>query len=191
MAIGRANSTLTDEELVEKLKGGDRTAGDLLVGRHNRLVAQAVYQVVNDLAAVEDLIQDIFMKAFRKVHLYKPELGKFTVWLVTVSRHEAINYLRRTKRSHLVSLEDTAPEGGFSPIDRPSEQVSKKETWGKILVLVNELAEPARTILKKRMLEGKPFDEIASLLKQPLDTVKTIYYRNTEVLRKKMAIPGL
>jgi DNA-directed RNA polymerase specialized sigma24 family protein len=45
------------------------------VGRHNRLVARAVYEVVRDLAAVEDLIQEIFMKAFRKIHLYTPAQG--------------------------------------------------------------------------------------------------------------------
>ena len=183
--------TLTDEQLIEFLKKGDRKAGDALVMRHNRLVARAVYEVVRDLTAVEDLIQEIFMKAFRKVNLYNPEQGKFTVWLTTVARHEAINHLRRMKRSRHVSLEDTAPEGGFSPIERPSQQVSKKETWSKVIDAIHALPDPARTILVKRILESKPFDQIAKLLKQPVDTVKTIYYRNTESLRKKLGIPGL
>src|SRR5678810_1130753 len=84
----RSIPLLTDEQLIELLKKGDRKAGDALVQRHNRLVARAVYEVVRDLAAVEDLIQEIFMKAFRKVNLYNPEQGKFTVWLTTVARHE-------------------------------------------------------------------------------------------------------
>ena len=187
----RSIPIITDEQLVLKLKKGDRTAGDAIVGRHNRLVARAVYEVVKDLAAVEDLIQEIFMKAFRKIHLYNPEMGKFTVWLTTVARHEAINHLRRLKRSRHVSLEDTSPEGGFSPIERPSQQVSKKETWGKVIDAIHRLPDPAKTILIKRILESKPFDQIAKLLKQPVDTVKTIYYRNTESLRKKLGIPGL
>src|SRR5262250_1728086 len=95
----RSVPLLTDEQLIELLKKGDRKAGDALV-------------------------QEIFMKAFRKVNLYDPEQGKFTVWLTTVARHEAINHLRRMKRSRHVSLEDTAPEGGFAPIERPSQQVS-------------------------------------------------------------------
>ena len=76
-----------------------------------------------------------------------------------------------------------------SPIERPSQQVSKKETWGKVIEAIHKLPEPARTILVKRILESKPFDQIAKLLKQPVDTVKTIYYRNTESLRKKLGIP--
>jgi RNA polymerase sigma-70 factor (ECF subfamily) len=171
----RSIPILTDEQLIELMKKGDRKAGDSLVMRHNRLVARAVYEVVRDLAAVEDLIQEIFMKAFRKAHLYNPEQGKFTVWLTTVARHEAINHLRRMKRSRHVSLDDTAPEGG----------------WGRVIDAIHKLPEPARTILIKRILESKPFDHIAKLLKQPVDTVKTIYYRNTESLRKKLGIPGL
>jgi len=62
----RSIPLVTDEQLIELLKKGDRKAGDTLVMRHNRLVARAVYEVVRDLAAVEDLIQEIFMKAFRK-----------------------------------------------------------------------------------------------------------------------------
>jgi RNA polymerase sigma-70 factor (ECF subfamily) len=182
----RDPGTLTDEQLIVRLKRGDRTAGDNLVMRHNRLVARAVYEVVRDLAAVEDLIQEIFMKSFRKIHLYNPEHGRFTVWLTTVARHEAINYLRRMKRSRHVSLDDTAPEGGFAPIERPSQQVSKRETSGKVIDAIHALPEPARTILIKRILESKPFDDIARLLKQPVDTVKTIYYRNTESLRKRL-----
>ncbi len=180
-----------DEDLVAKVKRGNAIAYDTLMKRHERLVAKAVCDVVGDLSAVEDLMQEVFMKVFRKVHLYDPNMGRFTVWLVTVARREAINYLRRRKRQPTVSLDATSTPEGFSPLDRPSEQVSKKEVWAKVVAAIEGLAEPARTVLRKRMLEDKSFDDIARILKRPLDTVKTIYYRNTEALRKKLAIPGL
>jgi len=89
-----------------------------------------------------------------------------------------------------VSLQDTATPEGFAPIDRPSEQVSRRETWAKVLAALGRFPEPARTILKKRMIEGSSFDAIAKLLKKPLDTVKTIYYRGAETLRKRMELPA-
>lgn len=179
----------SDEELVERLKKGDREAGNLIVKRHHRLVAKAIYEVTNDLGVVEDLMQDIFFKAFNKAALYDPAKGKFTSWLVTVSRNEALNYLRKRRRSPHVSIEDTNPEGGFAPMDSPSRQVSKREVSGKLLEAINALKEPARTILKQRILQGKSFDQIARALKQPVDTVKTIFYRNTEAIRGKT--PGI
>ena len=129
------------------------------------------------------------MKAFRKIHLYDPAQGKFTVWLSMVARNEAINHLRKRKRNRHVSIENTAPEGGFAPGDRPSQQMSKKETWGMVIHAIHALPEPQRTILTRRILESKPFEQIARTLNQPVDTVKTIYYRCTEHIRKKLAIP--
>lgn len=181
----------TDEELVAKLIKGDRAAGDALFQRHHRLVAKAVYEVTGNLQQVEDLMQEIFFKVFRKADLYDPKMGKFTSWIVTVSRNEALNYLRRRRRTTHVSIEDAAPEGGFSPMDSPSKQVSKRETWSQLLDTINSMKDPARTILKMRMLESKSFDQIAKALKQPVETVKTIFYRNTEVLRGKMQLPKI
>ena len=180
---------LTDEELVAKLVKGSRDAGDALWQRHHRLVAKAVYEVTGDLHVVEDLMQEIFFKAFRKSKLYDPTLGKFTSWLVTVARNEALNHLRRRRRTAHVSLDDTNPEGGFSPIESPSKQVSKREVWSQMLGAINSLKDPARMILKMRMLEGKSFDQIAKALKQPVDTVKTTFYRNTEQIRNKLSLP--
>ena len=184
MAVPVKLEDLKDEQLIARIVDGDRDAGDIIVKRHFRLVAKAVHDVTGDLQTVEDLIQEIFMKAFRKAHLYKSELGKFTSWLVTVSRNEALNHLRHRKRTAHVSLEETNPDGGFSPGESPSKEVSKKEVSGKLLDRIKGLPDPARTILRQRIMDGRSFEQIARGLKQPIDTVKTIFYRNTENLRK-------
>jgi len=176
----------TDEQLAAKLRGGDRRAGDLLMIRHQRLVARAVCEVISDLTAVQDLIQEAFLKAFRKIHLYDPNMGRFTLWLTTIARNETINHLRRVKRSRLVLTEEMAPLEEPSPLDRPSQQVSKRETWGRILTELRAMREPDRAILQARMLESKPFNEIARRLGQPVDTVKSIYYRAAAVLRERI-----
>ena len=66
------------------------------------------------------------------------------------------------------------------------EQVSKRETWGRILSELRRLRELDRSILQARMLESKPFNEIARRLGQPVDTVKSIYYRAAAVLRERI-----
>jgi RNA polymerase sigma-70 factor (ECF subfamily) len=176
----------TDLELVDRLKRGDRAAGDEILGRHQRLVAHAVWEVVRDLGVVEDLMQDIFIKAFRKIHLFNPAQGKFTVWLVTVSRNEAINHLRRLKRNRTVMLEDLGGDAHASPLDRPSQEFSRKETWGRILGAVQGLPDPARTIVIQRLLESRSFQEIGRRLGRPTETVKSIFYRATGDMRERL-----
>lgn len=179
---------LSDEGLAERLKAGDRRAGDLLMVRHQRLVARAVCEVIRDLAAVQDLIQEAFMKAFRKIHLYDSAQGRFTLWLTTIARNETINHLRRVKRSRLVLSEELPPLEEASPIDRPSQQLSKKETWSKVTAAIRSFREPEQTILRLRILESKPFNEIARLMGHPLDTVKSSFYRAMSALRQKTGL---
>ena len=74
-----------------------------LYAEHSRAIFYLALRFLSDPQKAEDATHDVFMKAFRKVNLYNPEQGKFTVWLTTVARHEAINHLRRMKRSRRLS----------------------------------------------------------------------------------------
>lgn len=63
---------------------------------------------------------------------------------------------------------------------------TKKEVWGIVIDSINTLPEPAKTIATMRVLNAKTFEEIAVAVGKPVDTVKTIYYRNMDNVRKKM-----
>jgi DNA-directed RNA polymerase specialized sigma24 family protein len=101
-----------------------------------------------------------------------------------------VNHLRKLKRSRLVLTEELAPLEEPAPVDRPSQTISKKETWTRVIQIIRGFREPDRTILTKRILESKPFNDIARLLGQPVDTVKSIYYRTTAELREKAGFAG-
>ena len=176
MAVPDDTREPTDEELVARLVGGDRSAGDLLVRRHYKLVAKTVLDAGADRQSVEDMVQDIFLRAFRKASRYRSSLGRFTAWLTTVARHDAINHLRR-QRKGTVRLEESLLEAGLG-----SEAGS--EVTMSLMEAIGQLKEPASTIARMRILEGKSFAQIGRATKQPTETVKTVYYRNIEKLRK-------
>lgn len=166
----------SDEELVERLVAGDRSAGDALMRRHSGLVAKTVRQAGANPEDVEDMVQDIFFRAFRKAARYHPSKGRFTSWLATVARNDTLNHMRR-RRTSTVSLDEALYSAGMS-----SEGGS--EITMALMEAISTLKEPAQTISRMRLLEGKSFVAIGRATGHPTETVKTVYYRNIEKLRK-------
>ena len=176
MAVPDDSRDVSDEELVARLVDGDRSAGDQLVRRHYKLVAKTVLEAGAEPQSVEDMVQDIFLRAFRKASRYRASLGRFTEWLATVARNDAINHLRR-RHATPVSLDESLLEAALDP-DAGSEVTMA------LMEAIGQLKEPARTIARMRILEGKSFAQIGRATQHPTETVKTIYYRNIEKLRK-------
>jgi len=167
---------LSDEELIERLLAGDRTAGDVLMKRHSGLVAKTVRQAGADPEDVEDMVQDIFMRAFRKAGRYRASKGRFIAWLATVARNDALNHLRR-RRAATVSLDEALLSAGMTSDHGAEITMSLMEAIG-------QLKGPAQAIARLRLLEGKSFAAIGRATNHPTETVKTIYYRNIEKLRR-------
>jgi RNA polymerase sigma-70 factor (ECF subfamily) len=166
----------TDEELVARLVAGDRSAGDALVRRHSGLVAKTVRQAGADPEDVEDMVQDIFLRAFRKANRYQSSKGRFTSWLATVARNDTLNHLRRRKAS-TVTLDEALISAGMTAMHGAEITMSLMEA-------ISQLKEPAQAISRMRLLEGKSFAAIGRAMRQPTETVKTIYYRNIDQLRR-------
>jgi RNA polymerase sigma-70 factor (ECF subfamily) len=116
------------------------------------------------------------LRAFRKASRYQASLGRFTAWLATVARHDALNHLRR-RRAATVSLDETLLAAGTTSEAGTEITIALMEAIGR-------LKEPGQTIARLRLLEGKSFAQIGRATNHPTETVKTIYYRNIEKLRK-------
>jgi len=166
----------SDEELVARLVAGDRPAGDLIVRRHSGLVARIVRAAGVESKDVEDMAQDIFLRAFRKASRFRPSKGRFTAWLATVARNDVLNHLRR-RRTSTVSLDEALVAAGMTPH-------GGSEITMALMEAIGQLKEPAQSIARLRLLEGKSFAAIGRATNHPTETVKTIYYRNIEKLRR-------
>lgn len=166
----------SDEELVARLVAGDRSAGDALVRRHSGLVAKTVRGAGVPPKDVEDMVQDIFLRAFRKASRYRSSKGRFTSWLATVARNDALNHLRR-RRAATIALDETLIAAGMSSDGGSEITIALMEA-------ISLLQQPAQTIARLRLLEGKSFAAIGRATGHPTETAKTIYYRNLDKLRR-------
>src|SRR6478735_9280501 len=88
------SSPLTDEEIVRRVRAGDRALFEILMRRHNQRVYRVARAVVNDEGEVEDVMQQAYINAFTHLHQFQ-ERARFSTWLTRITLNEAFGRRRR------------------------------------------------------------------------------------------------
>ena len=186
---------LTDEELVERIRGGDSTCMDTLIERYKRQVrnqARALYLMGGDN---DDLIQEGMLGLFKAIRDYRPEkeasFEAFARLCISRQLYSAVQAAGRQKHAPLntyVELSDqldTQEDGpqGKSPeellIDRENIEGLQKEIW-KVL-------SPMEKKILKFYLEGESYTEIAAGLNLSPKSVDNALQRIRRKLKKFLA----
>ena len=149
-----------------------------LYDRYGRLVYTIAIKVVNDGELAEEITQDVFVKACDYAHTYRPEIAKVSSWLISITRHRAIDELRRQKAhpdknnipwpEEIESVEFRAPSA-----DGPEEMAEKnmlQQNMGRIL---SALPADQKKVLGLAFYMGLSHSQIADTLGEPLGTVKS------------------
>lgn len=186
----------TDEVLVESYRSGNEAALGVLIERHFAVVYSYVYRFVRTVPAAEDVTQEVFIKVWKQLHRFKPGMG-LRPWLFRIARNTAIDYLRKKKAIPLSAFED--PDG-FDKFTTGSEAIlidttvntleEAMEREDKMLLsaAVQELPLRYREVVLLRAEQGLTFEEIAQVLKKPINTVKSLYRRGLVQLHQIISL---
>ena len=135
---------------------------------------------IKDAEVAENLLQDVFVKAWRGRELYDPSKGRLYTWLYNIARNTCIDFLysktfKKTKVSLLsddvAMLVPSLKNGGLTP-----------DTIG-LRKLVNELREEEREVVELVYFKGFTQRQIADMMNIPLGTVKTRMNKAMKELR--------
>ncbi len=118
-----------DVELLTRAQEGDRLAFADLYDRHVRPVYWQAYSVVRDASEAEEVTQDVFVTAWRRIRAIRPVDGSLLPWLLVTARFTALNANRRASRRRndvldddvLDSTEGRLSAAGSSPVEREIE----------------------------------------------------------------------
>jgi RNA polymerase sigma-70 factor (ECF subfamily) len=150
----------------------DRFAGEMLA------VGQ---RFLGDAREAEDLVHDVFLEAWHRARHYDRTRGTVRTWLMLRMRSRAIDWLRSTRRSGRVDIEETT--------GAPAASADPEAPWRRGRALHGELAElPAeqRIVLELGFFAGYSHAEIALQLEIPLGTVKSRMSRAISTLRSRL-----
>ena len=164
---------LDDGVLLQRTAAGDSDALLALHKRYANLVYSMAWRVLQDVGLAEEVTQDVFMKLWQQSQRYDAERGRFSSWLLSVTRFAAIDRLRKEGRRPLAAeLPEGAPEDQSS-LERllTTDHVSWERGQHLRLVL-GQLPTEQREVIELAYFGGLTHSELAQHLGLPLGTVK-------------------
>ena len=178
VSAGRVPEENDVVSLVSAAREGDRGAFGRLYERYARMVHGILLARV-PMGEVDDLVQDVFVKAMRQVHTLR-DVACFGGWLATVTRNRANDYHRRSVEQ--VELTEET-HGGTGNLGRGS---TPRHDGGEVLAIIRSLPEAYRETLILRLVEGFTGPEIAERTGLTPGSVRVNLHRGMQMLREKL-----
>ena len=175
----------SDEILITLFQSGEEGAFRTLVERYQEKIRNLVHTILHDRGVVDDVAQDVFIKAYEALPRFRFE-SSFYTWVYQIAINRSRDELRKKKVRRFFSFESVEESTGRGIDERmsvPPEDIEIKEivTWG-----LRQLPEKYRMPVVLKDMDGMSYDEIAAALDCELGTVKSRISRGRAMLRKKL-----
>ena len=186
---GRSEEDAEDVRLMRLVAGGDTSAFEKVIERHQALVAGTAARMLGSNSDVEDIAQQVFIRVWKSARRYVPR-AKFTTWLLKITRNLVFNELRRAKRRAQVPLQ---PDPGAEEIPlkdetnpAPDASLLEAELQRAIEEAIMQLPESQRMALVLRRYDQLSYEEIAEVLDLSVPAVKSVLFRARTELRSRL-----
>ena len=175
----------TEDELVERARGGDGAAFASLVRAHEEIAFRTAYLITRNAADAEDAAQVGLTKAWRALPRFRRG-APLRPWLLAIVANEARNRRRAAGRREGLALRAAheLPSGGAAP--SPEGRVLAAEQRAELLAALERLSEPDRLVLSCRYLLELGEEETAEVLSVRRGTVKSRTSRALARLRTEL-----
>ncbi len=191
LAVGQYQ-TLTDAEIMLRVKAGDDAAFDHLVAKFRRPIIGFMYRMTHSQAIAEELAQEVFLRVYRSRQTYAAE-AKFTTWLYRIASNLAVNHARDTRqeRAGNVSLDEPDEETGMT-IDvadtamTAEQALLRRERLAAIRKHVESLPERQRLAVLMHKYQGMDYRQIGEVLRLSESATKSLLFRAYETLRERL-----
>ena len=150
---------LSEEELVQSLKTNQRQAYDYLYDNYAGALMGIIARIVKDTEKSEDLLQDVFLKIWKKINDYDPSKGRLFTWMVNIARNTAIDAYRKDKN---VFLEDIDTK--INTIDTTFVADSVNYNFD-VKAITENLKSDRKVLIDMVYFQGYTQEEAAEILK--------------------------
>lgn len=180
---------LSDVDLIDQASRGDARALEVLYDRYSRVVFSFALRIVNDALIAEELLQEVFFRAWQQGGSFRASKGTFLTWLLSITHNMAIDEVRKRKRRPQRSDSDD-PELVLAAVPDSGPSV-EDEVWLRALRerigrALDTLPLAQREAIELAYFKGMTHREIADTLDEPLGTIKTRMRLGMQKLRDQL-----
>lgn len=195
-------SGASDEDLIGMMVAGETGALEVLYDRYAPAVLGFIIRIVRDRQTGEDLLQEVFLRIWRRASSFEPGRGSFPAWLYRITRNLCISRLRQQQARPPIDDGGSRTEGGEWEEDDPLERISDpspsipdtiwmEERSRLVREALAALPDEQRLVIELSYFEGLTRREIAARLGWAEGTVHTRARLGLHKLASYLAAQGL
>lgn len=180
----------SDTELIGRASEGDQRALEVLYDRYSRVVYSFALRILGDPQLAEELLQEVFFRAWQQGSAFRASRGTFITWLLSITHNMAIDEVRkRRRRPQKADSED--PQAVLAGVEDTGASVEDQVWLGALRSTISEamatLPQAQRDAIELAYFRGLTQREIAEELGEPLGTIKTRMRLGIQKLRDALA----
>jgi RNA polymerase sigma-70 factor (ECF subfamily) len=178
---------LEDSNLIQQYLKGDGKSLEILVKKYIKLIYGFSYKNVGNSEEAEDITQEVFVKVWKNIKKFDQKKS-FKPWIFQIAKNTSIDYLRK-KRSVPFSRFENEKGQNVLAENIAAKPLNLIENFSDKRVLeeaLQALPEKEQKVINLRHRDGMSFREIAEVLGESINTIKSRYRRTLKVLRENI-----
>ncbi|MGA0334031.1 MAG: sigma-70 family RNA polymerase sigma factor [Kiritimatiellia bacterium] len=187
---------IPDSHWVQEARQGDLSAFDYLMSKYQSRIYALLYNMTSNREDAEDLLQDVFLKAYKALPKFKGN-SSFYTWVYRIAVNTAINYVRKRKRKQGLSLDhlDLGLERDPALVqlasqETPDRNLDLKDLQKKLKAALQTLSEKHRMVVVLHDIQGLPHREIGKILGVSSGTVRSrLFYARQQLQAQLTDLP--
>lgn len=171
---------MTDEELMDAVKGGDLTKASILFDRYNKHLYNFFVKIAYDRDLGHDLTQDVFLRMIRYRHTYR-STSKFKSWIFQIARNVYADHYRSNK---IMKSDFDEVEMIGQKVDAIDVKMANDEREKLLYIAMYKLNEEQRELLLLSKFQKLKYDEIATIYDSTVGAIKVKVHRAINKLKE-------
>jgi RNA polymerase sigma-70 factor (ECF subfamily) len=183
--------SVTDQQLIERVKRGEKSAFDLLVLKYQQRIINLVSRFVRNPTDALDVTQEAFLKAYRALPNFRGESAFYT-WMYRIAVNTAKNHLAVQSRrpfeaeQDISEIEQIEGDNALKVYATPENMLLRDELQATVINAIDNLPDDLQMAITLREVEGLSYDEIAIVMECPIGTVRSRIFRAREAINNQL-----